>query len=52
MIGEKKNQRLQLVMGDSDLQLLDQWRRLQDDLPSRSEAVRRLIAIGIISEQK
>jgi hypothetical protein len=26
---------------------LDDWRRKQDDLPSRPEAVRRLIALGL-----
>ena len=26
---------------------LDDWRRTQDDLPSRSEAIRRLVAIAL-----
>jgi len=26
---------------------LDDWRRNQDDLPSRSEAIRRLVAIAL-----
>jgi hypothetical protein len=29
------------------LKLLDDWRRLQDDLPGRPEAIRRLVEIGL-----
>jgi len=29
------------------LQGLDDWRRKQDDLPGRPEAVRRLVEIGL-----
>jgi hypothetical protein len=29
------------------LAILDAWRRLQPDLPSRAEAVRRLVATGL-----
>ncbi len=38
-----------LLIGFSDEQLaeLDKWRRGQDDLPSRSEGVRRLVAGGL-----
>jgi hypothetical protein len=27
---------------------IDEWRRLQPDLPSRSEAIRRLVGLGIM----
>jgi metal-responsive CopG/Arc/MetJ family transcriptional regulator len=40
---EKKTVRLQLVMGESEVQALDDWRRRQRDVPNRSEAIRRLI---------
>jgi hypothetical protein len=39
----KKTERLQIVLSPDDLSNLDEWRRLQADLPNRSEAVRRLI---------
>lgn len=26
---------------------IDEWRRKQDDLPSRAEAIRRLVAIAL-----
>jgi hypothetical protein len=29
------------------LRRIDDWRRAQDDLPSRSEAIRRLIELGL-----
>ena len=45
MSNEMKTKRLQLVMSESDLSLLDEWRRRQNDLPNRSEAVRRMIGI-------
>jgi hypothetical protein len=47
MIDEKKDQRVQLVMAPSDVTAVDDWRRKQPDLPSRSEAIRRLIHLGI-----
>jgi hypothetical protein len=34
------------------LATLDAWRRLQPDLPSRAEAVRRLVAAGINATPK
>jgi hypothetical protein len=43
MATEKKDQRIQLVMGESDVRAVDEWRRAQTDLPSRSEAIRRMI---------
>jgi hypothetical protein len=47
MVDEKKDQRLQLLMGAGDITAVDDWRRKQADLPSRSEAIRRLIHAGI-----
>jgi hypothetical protein len=32
------------------LKRIDDWRRLQPDLPSRSEAVRRLVDLGLKKE--
>jgi hypothetical protein len=32
------------------LKRLDDWRRQQDDLPTRAEALRRLTAIGLAAD--
>jgi hypothetical protein len=32
------------------LATIDAWRRKQDDLPSRAEAIRRLIELGLASK--
>jgi hypothetical protein len=44
---EPLDQRMHLVMSKSHLRALDEWRRNQPDLPSRSEAIRRLIETGL-----
>ena len=31
---------------------LDNWRRKQDDLPGRPEAIRRLVELGLKAKQK
>jgi hypothetical protein len=40
-------ERMQLVLSPEDKVAIDEWRRAQPDLPSRSEAVRRLIRLGM-----
>ncbi|WP_183750793.1 hypothetical protein [Pseudochelatococcus contaminans] len=47
MSGELKSVRLQMVIAPSQVATIDAWRKEQDDLPSRSEAIRRLIDLGI-----
>jgi hypothetical protein len=32
---------------DDHLKALDQWRRKQEDMPTRSEAIRRLVELGL-----
>jgi metal-responsive CopG/Arc/MetJ family transcriptional regulator len=39
--------RFELKLPPSLLQAIDAWRRQQEDLPNRSEAIRRLLAIGL-----
>lgn len=43
---EKLDQRIQLVASTEFSKMIDQWRRTQSDLPSRSEAIRRLVQLG------
>jgi hypothetical protein len=45
---EPLDQRLQLVISKGQIRAIDEWRRQQPDLPSRSEAIRRLIARSLV----
>ncbi|MFT3688786.1 hypothetical protein [Paenirhodobacter sp.] len=38
---------MNLVIAPSQVRAIDAWRRTQDDLPSRSEAIRRLVDLGL-----
>ena len=49
---EKLDQRIQLVASASFGKDVDDWRRTQQDLPSRSEAIRRLVYLGLQHEQE
>lgn len=42
-----KTHRLQMVITPEEVEQIDRWRRQQDDLPTRSEAIRRMIQIAI-----
>ncbi|MEO1329069.1 MAG: P-II family nitrogen regulator [Pseudomonadota bacterium] len=48
---EKLDQRIQLVASKQFNELVDAWRRTQPDLPSRSEAIRRLVQQGLDFEE-
>jgi hypothetical protein len=37
---------------EPDLVQIDQWRRTEDDLPSRPVAIRRLVELGLKSKGK
>lgn len=49
---EKLDQRIQLVASREFNTKVDAWRRDQSDLPSRSEAIRRLVYLGLIHEEE
>ena len=49
MADELKDLRIPVMMAATEVAAIDAWRRKQDDLPSRSEAIRRL-SIGAESE--
>lgn len=49
---EKLDQRIQLVASASFGRDVDEWRRTQQDLPSRSEAIRRLVYLGLVHEEE
>ena len=44
--------RVQIVADDKLLKAIDQWRRKQADLPSRSAAIRRLVWAQLEAEKK
>ena len=39
-------------MAVESLRALDDWRRVQDDLPGRPEAIRRLVEIGLKASKR
>jgi hypothetical protein len=39
-------------MAATDVAAIDEWRRKQADLPSRSEAIRRLVELGLKAKGK
>jgi len=41
--------RIEVRTTDSWLHRVDEWRRMQTDHPSRAEAIRRLVEIGLRS---
>jgi hypothetical protein len=41
---------MQLVTSKAFVRAIDDWRRRQEDLPSRSEAVRRLVVKGLSTD--
>lgn len=42
-----QSKKMMIVGNDSFVAAIDEWRRLQPDLPNRSEAIRRLVALGL-----
>jgi hypothetical protein len=46
-MAELLDQRLQLVISKGQVRAIDEWRRKQPDLPSRSAAIRQLIDAGL-----
>jgi Arc/MetJ-type ribon-helix-helix transcriptional regulator len=51
MENELKTTRLNLVIAPSQVALIDAWRKSQDDLPSRSEAIRKLVELGLEADK-
>ncbi len=47
MDAEPKGRRVPIMMSVAEVRAVDAWRRKLDDLPSRSEAIRRLVDAGL-----
>lgn len=54
MASELRTERITTMMAPSEVRAVDAWRRTLADLPSRGEAIRRLIELGLkaSAEQK
>jgi hypothetical protein len=52
MSDEEQSERFQMRVSPSFLRLIDEWRRKQPDLPSRAEAIRRLVQRGVGAPEK
>jgi hypothetical protein len=52
MNAQAMTERFEMRLGPSVLEGLDSWRATQDDLPSRAEAVRRLVELGLGNSTK
>ena len=50
-LGESESKRLQMVITEDEVDAIDEWQH-QNRIASRSEAIRRLIQLGIIFERK
>ena len=44
---DEQTERLQMRVSKEFIQMVDAWRRKQEDLPGRSEAIRRLVELGL-----
>ncbi len=52
MTDDKRNQRIPVMMSSDEVAAIDEWRRKHPNLPSRSEAIRRLIELGLKAKGK
>jgi len=50
MADEKKDQRIPIMMSPSEVARIDDWRGKQPGIPSRAEAIRRLVEKGLGAE--
>jgi len=48
---EPMTERLQIVASEAFVEKLDAWRAKQRKIPTRSEAIRRLVEIGLKAQQ-
>jgi len=44
---DEQTERLQMRVSKDFIRIVDAWRRKQEDLPNRSEAIRRLVELGL-----
>jgi hypothetical protein len=49
---ERHSTRVHIMMSQSELRAIDEWRRQQPDLPTRAAAFRRLIELGLAAKAR
>lgn len=49
---QQKGQTFQMRADDDFLEMIDEWRRTEADLPSRAEAIRRIVTAYIKGKRK
>jgi hypothetical protein len=49
---DEKTERFEMRVPASFLKTIDDWRRKQAELPSRAEAIRRLVELGLEVKRK
>lgn len=49
---DKRTQRIHISMSEDEVTAVDRWRRIQSDIPSRADAIRQLVALGLEAAQK
>jgi hypothetical protein len=49
---ESGSTRFEMRVPKAWLSQVDEWRRLQADLPSRAEAIRRLVELGLANAER
>ena len=52
MANELKDLRVPVMIAATEVAAIDAWRRKQEDLPSRSEAIRRFVELGLKADTK
>jgi hypothetical protein len=50
MAEQKKDQRIPIMMTVAEVSRIDEWRAKQPGIPSRAEAIRRLVQSGLTAE--
>lgn len=49
-MGIKNDKQLPMRVSSEFMELVDNWRRKQQEIPSRTEAIRKLVLLGLASE--
>jgi uncharacterized protein len=47
-----KTERFEMRLDIETIESIDEWRRKEPDLPSRAEAIRRLVQLGLQAKRK
>jgi hypothetical protein len=48
----RQDRPFQMRVSEGFLRMVDDWRRVQTDIPSRAEAIRRLVELGTTVKKK